>query len=60
MHFCNGRSLPPAFAALFKKAWAENDYATITKVGRRLPQEYLVELPAVLAYVRNATARVGQ
>lgn len=49
-----------AVLAGFKKAWAENDYSTITKVARRLPQEYLVELPAVLAYVRNATARLGR
>lgn len=49
-----------AVLAGFKKAWAESDYETITKVGRRLPQEYLVELPAVLAYVRNATARLGR
>lgn len=49
-----------AVLAGFKVAWAANDYATITKVARRLPQEYLVELPAVLAYVRNATARLGR
>ncbi len=49
-----------AVLAGFKKAWADSEYATIVKVGARLPQEYLVELPAVLAYVRNATARLNR
>lgn len=47
-----------AVLAGFKKAYADQDYATIVKVGGRLPQEYLVELPAVLAYVRNANSRL--
>ena len=46
-----------AVLAGFKKAWADSDYNTIVKVGARLPQDYLVELPAVLAYVRNARSR---
>jgi DNA modification methylase len=46
-----------AVLAGFKKAWADKDYAVIAKVAGRLPQDYLVELPAVLAYVRNARAR---
>jgi DNA modification methylase len=49
-----------AVLAGFKKAWSDSDYATITKVAARLPQDYLVELPAVLAYVRNASARLAR
>lgn len=46
-----------AVLAGFKKAWSDNDYAIIVKVAARLPLDYLIELPAVLAYVRNARAR---
>ncbi|MGW2071087.1 DNA methyltransferase [Streptomyces sp. NPDC001953] len=46
-----------ALLAGFKRAWASKDYQTIVKVAARLPQGYLVDLPAVLAYVRNARAR---
>ena len=49
-----------AVLAGFKKAWADSDYDTIVKVGARLPQDYLVELPAVLAYVRNARSRLSR
>jgi DNA modification methylase len=49
-----------AVLAGFKRAWGDQDYATIVKVGGRLPQEYLVELPAVLAYVRNANSRLNR
>jgi DNA modification methylase len=49
-----------AVLAGFKKAWADQDFATIVKVGGRLPQDYLVELPAVLAYVRNANSRLNR
>lgn len=49
-----------AVLAGFKKAWSDSDYNTIVKVGARLPQDYLVELPAVLAYVRNARSRLSR
>lgn len=49
-----------AVLAGFKHAWSQSQYDTIVKVARRLPQDYLVELPAVLAYVRNARSRLGQ
>lgn len=49
-----------AVLAGFKKAWADNDYDVIVRVGARLPQDYLVELPAVLAYVRNARSRLSR
>lgn len=49
-----------AVLAGFKKAWADNDYGVIVKVAGRLPQNYLVELPAVLAYVRNARSRLSR
>lgn len=49
-----------AVLAGFKKAWASSDYDVIVKVAARLPQDYLVELPAVLAYVRNARSRLSR
>jgi DNA modification methylase len=49
-----------AVLAGFKKAWADNEYEVIVKVAARLPQDYLVELPAVLAYVRNARSRLSR
>lgn len=49
-----------AVLAGFKKAWSDNDYDVIVKVAARLPQDYLVELPAVLAYVRNARSRLNR
>lgn len=49
-----------AVLAGFKKAWSDNDYDVIVKVAARLPQDYLVELPAVLAYVRNARSRLSR
>lgn len=55
-----GRFRGEAVAAGFKKAWTDQDYITIVNVGTRLPQAYLVELPAVLAYVRNARARLDR
>jgi DNA modification methylase len=55
-----GRFRGQAVLAGFKQAWADNDFATIVKVAGRLPQDYLVELPAILAYVRNARARLSR
>jgi hypothetical protein len=48
-----------AIAAGFKKAWADGDYVRIVKVGKRIPVEVLPDLPAALAYYRNALKRVG-
>ncbi|MCC2309164.1 DNA methyltransferase [Cellulomonas chengniuliangii] len=49
-----------AVLAGFRNAWAKSEYDTIVKVAKRLPPDYLVEMPAVLAYVRNARSRLGQ
>jgi hypothetical protein len=49
-----------AATAGFKKAWADRDYATIVEVGARIPNDVLLDLPTLLAYVRNARSRVGR
>ncbi len=43
-----------AVKAGFKAAWAQRDFATILKVGKRLPAEVLAEDTTLLYYVRNA------
>jgi hypothetical protein len=48
-----------AIRAGFKKAWAEQDYATIIFVGRRLPADAYLEDTALLHYYRNAERMVG-
>lgn len=49
-----------AIAAGFKRAWDAQDYETIVKVGARIPQDVLVDLPGQLAYLRNARTRLGR
>lgn len=43
-----------AVKAGFKAAWAQRDFATIVKVGKRLPADVLAEDTNLLYYVRNA------
>jgi hypothetical protein len=49
-----------AIAAGFKRAWDDQDYATINQVGGRISHDVLVDLPGPLAYLRNARTRLGQ
>ena len=49
-----------AIRAGFKKAWRENDYQTIVKVGERLPEKVLQEDDKLLMYYDNALVRLGQ
>jgi DNA modification methylase len=49
-----------AIAAGFKRAWDQQEYATIARVGARIPREVLVDMPGPLAYLRNAQTRLGQ
>ena len=49
-----------AIRAGFKKAWRENDYQTIVKVGERLPEKVLQEVDKLLMYYDNALVRLGQ
>jgi 16S rRNA G966 N2-methylase RsmD len=43
-----------AVRAGFKAAWAAKDYATISAVGKRLPNDVFIEDSALLHYFRNA------
>lgn len=43
-----------AVKAGFKVAWAQRDYATIVRVGKRLPADVLAEDTNLLYYIRNA------
>lgn len=47
-----------AVRAGFKQAWAERDFETIIRVGRRLSAEALAEDQAILHYFRNAERMV--
>ena len=42
----------------FDECWKQRDYATIVKVGERLPEAVLQEDPALLMYYDNACSRV--
>ncbi|ADG05162.1 DNA methyltransferase [Kyrpidia tusciae] len=44
----------------FKKAWREDDYQTIVRVGERLPEKVLQEDDKLLMYYDNALIRLGQ
>ena len=48
-----------AMRAGFKGAWARRDFATITAVGRRLPDDAFVEDEALLYYYDNARRLAG-
>ncbi len=47
-----------AIRAGFDECWKQRDFATIVKVGERLPEAVLQEDPALLMYYDNACSRV--
>jgi hypothetical protein len=49
-----------AVRAGFKKAWQERDYATITAVARKIPENVLQEDPKLLMWYDQAVTRSGE
>lgn len=49
-----------AIRAGFKKCWRDKDYATIVKIGDRLPESILQEDSSILMYYDNALTRMGE
>jgi hypothetical protein len=49
-----------AIRAGFKKCWRDKDYATIVKIGERLPESILQEDSSILMYYDNAITRMGE
>ncbi|MDN5313451.1 MAG: hypothetical protein PWQ68_2425, partial [Thermoanaerobacteraceae bacterium] len=49
-----------AIRAGFKKCWRDKDYATIVKIGDRLPESILQEDSSILMYYDNAITRMGE
>jgi DNA modification methylase len=49
-----------AIRAGFKKCWRNKDYATIVKIGDRLPESILQEDSSILMYYDNALTRMGE
>ena len=49
-----------AVHAGFKKAWQKRDYATITAVARKIPENILQEDPKLLMWYDHAVTRTGE
>jgi hypothetical protein len=48
-----------ALRAGFKQCWQKQDYATIIKMAKRVPNAVIQEDPALLMYYDNAIMRIG-
>ena len=49
-----------ALRAGFKGCWQKQDYATIVKMGKRIPESVIQEDQAILMYYDNALMRTGE
>ena len=49
-----------AVRAGFRRAWQQNDYATILAVADRIPEEVLQEDPMLLMWYTNSATRAGR
>lgn len=43
----------------FRMTWAKNDFASIVKAGKNLPEEVLRQDPLFLAYIAESKAQLG-